>query len=136
MYAFRTAIVQSKKIIACFLRGQHSSSSMTHLNKLVFDNLALKKLPIDSETNNYVRQVCGACFSLVKPTPVDNPIVVAYSISALNLLDLSGSDVAEDQFVQYFGGNEIFDGSQTASHCYCGHQFGNFAGQLGDGAAM
>ena len=27
-------------------------------------------------------------------------------------------------------------GSETAAHCYCGHQFGVFAGQLGDGAAM
>lgn len=27
-------------------------------------------------------------------------------------------------------------GSQTAAHCYCGHQFGHFSGQLGDGAAI
>uniref|UniRef100_A0A3B4AR62 Selenoprotein O n=1 Tax=Periophthalmus magnuspinnatus TaxID=409849 RepID=A0A3B4AR62_9GOBI len=26
-------------------------------------------------------------------------------------------------------------GSEPAAHCYCGHQFGQFAGQLGDGAA-
>lgn len=27
-------------------------------------------------------------------------------------------------------------GAEPHSHCYCGHQFGSFAGQLGDGAAM
>lgn len=27
-------------------------------------------------------------------------------------------------------------GAEPAAHCYCGHQFGQFAGQLGDGAAM
>ena len=27
-------------------------------------------------------------------------------------------------------------GTDPAAHCYCGHQFGYFAGQLGDGAAM
>lgn len=27
-------------------------------------------------------------------------------------------------------------GAQPHAHCYCGHQFGSFAGQLGDGAAM
>jgi hypothetical protein len=27
-------------------------------------------------------------------------------------------------------------GSRPAAHVYCGHQFGNFAGQLGDGATM
>jgi uncharacterized protein YdiU (UPF0061 family) len=26
--------------------------------------------------------------------------------------------------------------NSPASHCYCGHQFGSFSGQLGDGAAM
>jgi uncharacterized protein YdiU (UPF0061 family) len=33
-------------------------------------------------------------------------------------------------------GNKEIKGSETAAHCYCGHQFGVFAGQLGDGAAM
>jgi uncharacterized protein YdiU (UPF0061 family) len=33
-------------------------------------------------------------------------------------------------------GNKLLPGSETASHCYCGHQFGVFAGQLGDGAAI
>lgn len=27
-------------------------------------------------------------------------------------------------------------GAQPHAHAYCGHQFGSFAGQLGDGAAM
>ena len=30
----------------------------------------------------------------------------------------------------------MIPGSETAAHCYCGHQFGVFAGQLGDGAAI
>lgn len=33
-------------------------------------------------------------------------------------------------------GNATLPGMDTAAHCYCGHQFGNFAGQLGDGAAV
>jgi uncharacterized protein YdiU (UPF0061 family) len=39
-------------------------------------------------------------------------------------------------FEEYFSGNKLLPGSETAAHCYCGHQFGNFAGQLGDGAAI
>uniref|UniRef100_A0A8D0N2L3 Selenoprotein O n=1 Tax=Sus scrofa TaxID=9823 RepID=A0A8D0N2L3_PIG len=35
-----------------------------------------------------------------------------------------------------FSGNALLPGSEPAAHCYCGHQFGQFAGQLGDGAAM
>lgn len=46
------------------------------------------------------------------------------------------SEVARPEFVECFSGNELLPGSETASHCYCGHQFGNFAGQLGDGCAQ
>jgi uncharacterized protein YdiU (UPF0061 family) len=33
-------------------------------------------------------------------------------------------------------GNARLPGSEPAAHCYCGHQFGHFSGQLGDGATM
>lgn len=39
-------------------------------------------------------------------------------------------------FVEYFAGNQLLPGSDPAAHNYCGHQFGHFAGQLGDGAAI
>ena len=35
-----------------------------------------------------------------------------------------------------FSGNILLPGMVCASHCYAGHQFGSFSGQLGDGAAM
>ena len=40
------------------------------------------------------------------------------------------------ELADYFSGNKLLDGSETAAHCYCGHQFGYFSGQLGDGAAI
>ncbi|XP_020838552.1 protein adenylyltransferase SelO, mitochondrial isoform X3 [Phascolarctos cinereus] len=43
---------------------------------------------------------------------------------------------AEAEVELYFSGNALLPGSEPAAHCYCGHQFGSFAGQLGDGAAM
>lgn len=81
-------------------------------------------------------QVAGACFSLVDPTPVKNPITVAASHSALSLIDLSEKEFQRKDFAEYFSGNKLLPGSETAAHCYCGHQFGHFSGQLGDGAAM
>ena len=78
----------------------------------------------------------GACFSLVKPLPVDNPVMVAYSPSAMALLDLYCHEMKRPDAAEYFSGNKLLPGSQTAAHCYCGHQFGYFSGQLGDGAAM
>lgn len=38
--------------------------------------------------------------------------------------------------MEYFAGNRLLPGSDPAAHNYCGHQFGHFAGQLGDGAAI
>uniref|UniRef100_A0A2L2Y9J1 Selenoprotein O n=1 Tax=Parasteatoda tepidariorum TaxID=114398 RepID=A0A2L2Y9J1_PARTP len=109
---------------------------MTTLESLKFDNLALKKLPIDNEDKNYVRTVRGACFSKVKPTPVKNPKLVALSKAALQLLDLSDTEIERKDLVEYFSGNKLLPESEPASHCYCGHQFGYFSGQLGDGAAI
>ena len=106
------------------------------MDTLTFDNRALKQLPIDKDELNYVRTVSGACFSLVKPTPVENPVLVAHSTEALSLLDIDPSKEPAEKFVQYFSGNSVFPGSQPAAHCYCGHQFGYFSGQLGDGATM
>lgn len=114
-----------------------SSSTTSSFPTLKFDNVALRSLPIDSETKNYVRPVAGACFSRVQPAPVTNPRVVAVSPSALSLIGLS-ADAAEKlpEFAEYFSGNKVFAGAEPAAHCYCGHQFGSFAGQLGDGATM
>lgn len=78
----------------------------------------------------------GACYSRVRPTPIKNPALVAHSQPALDLLSLSPSEVAREEFLQYLGGNELLPGSEPAAHCYCGHQFGSFSGQLGDGCAQ
>ena len=109
---------------------------MTTLETLKFNNLALCSLPVDNETKIASRRVEGACFAVATPTPVSNPHMVAYSLSALSLLDLPLSELSKPMFEQYMSGNRLVPGSQTAAHCYCGHQSGYFSGQLGDGAAM
>ena len=111
-------------------------NNMATLETLNFDNLVLRSLPIDSIKENFVRQVPNACFSLVDPTAVKDPEVVVHSESAMSLLDLTQEQVDRPEFAEYFSGNKKLPGAQTAAHCYCGHQFGSFAGQLGDGAAM
>ena len=115
---------------------QRQQCSMSSLKSLKFDNLVLRTLPLDKETSKHSRTVNGACFSLVEPTPVKNPVVVAYSSEALGLLGIKDDDIKEEDFKEYFSGNQLLNGSQSAAHCYCGHQFGYFSGQLGDGAAM
>ena len=109
---------------------------MATLETLNFDNLALKALPIDKEVKNFVRQVSGACFSRVEPTPVENATMVAYSPQAMSLVDLPEEELKRPDFAEYFSGNKILPGAEPSAHCYCGHQFGYFSGQLGDGATM
>jgi len=101
---------------------------------LQFVNRAVKSLPIDPKHDNRTREVPNACFSPVNPTPLKAPVLVAASKEALALLDITELD--EKALAAVFSGNELLPGSFTAAHCYCGYQFGNFAGQLGDGAAI
>jgi serine/tyrosine/threonine adenylyltransferase len=119
-----------------------SSSSLpptpVTLETLPFDNRALRELPVDPVEENYVREVRGACFSRVRPTPVSNPSLVVHSPSALALLGLTApeAEARRPDFPALFAGNNPLPGAEPAAHCYCGHQFGSFAGQLGDGATM
>lgn len=103
---------------------------------LQFDNRNLRSLPIDPITKLYVRKVPRAIFSRVNPTPIVAPKLVAASEDALKLLGVDLNSIDEQEMVEIMSGNRIANGSEPVAHCYCGHQFGNFAGQLGDGAAI
>ena len=46
-----------------------SHSKLSNLDDLVFDNRFISELPADEETINHRREVIGACYSRVKPTP-------------------------------------------------------------------
>lgn len=59
--------------------------------------------------------------------------MVVYSIPSLELLDITEEEIKRSETAAYFSGNKLLPGSETAAHCYCGHQFGAFSGQLGDG---
>jgi uncharacterized protein YdiU (UPF0061 family) len=103
---------------------------------LNFDNLFTRSLPADPEMDNFRRQVAGACYSRVLPTPVRAPERIAYSLAAAQLLDLDAADCESDEFTQIFSGNRVLAGMDPYATCYGGHQFGNWAGQLGDGRAI
>ena len=114
----------------------NSQAKISSLDDLVFDNRFIRELPADAETINKRRQVIGACYSRVLPTPVAKPQSVAYSREAAELLDLTTDVCESDDFVQVFAGNRLAAGMEAYATCYGGHQFGNWAGQLGDGRAI
>ena len=108
----------------------------TPLDQLTFDNRFVSELPGDPETDNYRRQVYSACYSYVTPTPVSQPRLVAYSTEAAQSLGLSAADCLSEDFAQIFAGNRLAKGMMPYATCYGGHQFGYWAGQLGDGRAI
>ncbi len=77
-----------------------------------------------------------AAYSRVMPTPVSQPRLIGYATAVGQLLGLRGDPFSEPLFANVFGGNEILPGMQPYAMCYGGHQFGNWAGQLGDGRAI
>lgn len=101
-----------------------------------YDNRFTQFLPGDSETRNFRRQVFGACYSRVQPTSVPGPRLVAYSPEMAEELGLTPEQCGSDLFRQVFAGNQVLDGMDPFAMCYGGHQFGNWAGQLGDGRAI
>jgi uncharacterized protein YdiU (UPF0061 family) len=103
---------------------------------LRFDNSFVRDLPGDAEQGARLRQVEGALYSRVDPTPVVAPQLLAYSAEMAATLGIAESDIATPAFAQVFGGNTLLNGMQPYAANYGGHQFGHWAGQLGDGRAM
>ena len=106
------------------------------MQTLRFDNAFVGKLPADSEEGLRQRQVHGALYSRVDPTPVAAPRLVAHAHEVASLLGIDAAAVASPVFAQVFGGNALLEGMQPYAANYGGHQFGHWAGQLGDGRAI
>ncbi|MDX2053704.1 MAG: YdiU family protein [Polyangiaceae bacterium] len=103
---------------------------------LRFDNCLVNRLPADPNPQNTRRAVYGACYSRVEPTSVRAPSLVAYSKDMARRLGLSPAECASEQFLKVFSGNETLPPMAPHAACYGGHQFGSWAGQLGDGRAI
>ncbi len=101
-----------------------------------FTNRFTAELPGDPDSANGVRQVLGAASSPVRPTPVSAPRLLAWSPEVADQLGLSEDVVRSAAFAEVFGGNRLPAGAEPYAACYGGHQFGNWAGQLGDGRAI
>src|SRR3569623_2436917 len=105
------------------------------MHKLRFDNAFVRELPGDPEQDNRTRQVQGALYTRVAPT-VAAPRLLAYSREVAALLDIDAETVATPRFAEIFGGNAVLADMQPYAANYGGHQFGHWAGQLGDGRAI
>ena len=103
---------------------------------LTFDNRFVTELPGDPERSPRRRQVLDASWSAAAPTPVAAPRLLAHAPEVAELVGFTPEDVAAPWFAEVFAGNRLLDGMQPYAANYGGHQFGHWAGQLGDGRAI
>ena len=90
----------------------------------------LDETPGDKVIGGRPRQVPGVCWSRVNPTVVPKPILRLWSNEMANELGIEAGEA------EFLGGNKLATGMDPYAQRYGGHQFGNWAGQLGDGRAI
>jgi uncharacterized protein YdiU (UPF0061 family) len=88
------------------------------------------KLPLD----NSFASLPPAFYTRLMPTPLPAPYLVGVSAPAADLIGLSPQDVADS--LDILIGNAVPERGQPLAAVYSGHQFGVWAGQLGDGRAI
>lgn len=106
------------------------------LEDLTFDNRFTDDLPGEPLGDNRPRQVLHAAYSRVEPAATSAPSLLAYSPEVLHDLGLTPDVTDDETFVDIVSGNATLAPMVPHAACYGGHQFGNWAGQLGDGRAI
>ena len=75
-------------------------------------------------------------YTELRPTPLPSPHWVGTSHSVAQLLGLPEGWHQSEEALQALTGNQVLAGSTPLASVYSGHQFGVWAGQLGDGRAI
>ncbi|OLN92128.1 UPF0061 protein C20G4.05c [Colletotrichum chlorophyti] len=89
------------------------------------------------------RGVRNAAFTWVRPETAKNPKLLAVSPAAMRDIGIREGDEETEDFKQTVAGNRLhgwdeekLEGGYPWAQCYGGFQFGQWAGQLGDGRAI
>lgn len=75
-------------------------------------------------------------YTRLSPTPLPDPYPIDVSADAAALLGLTRDVLLTDDMTAVFAGNRVPVGAAPLASVYSGHQFGQWAGQLGDGRAI
>lgn len=109
-------------------------NSMTNILDLPIKKTFCKALPADMDETNRPRKVEKIGFSYVNPTPTKNPQLITVSEELLNEIGISDKD--SEDFLNFVSGQKNHPMFRPYAMRYGGHQFGHWAGQLGDGRAI
>lgn len=103
---------------------------------LKIDDLFTQSLQADPSDTNVPRQVVGAHFSYVDPVQPKDPKIIVANEKVAKLLGIPKDELDKEDFSKIFSGAKKLTNTHPYAMCYGGHQFGNWAGQLGDGRAI
>ncbi|WP_035560330.1 protein adenylyltransferase SelO [Hymenobacter sp. IS2118] len=106
-----------------------------HLHEAEFTNTLVDELRGEIAPDASPRQVPGYTYSRIDPTPVADPHLLAWSTELGEFLGLA-RPAERGPSVDALAGNLVTSTMKPFAARYAGHQFGNWAGQLGDGRAI
>src|SRR4051812_35958182 len=113
-----------------------ANSALRSLDTVAFENTLVAALPADPVLDNRPRQVRHAAYTRVDPTAVREPRLLAWSDAVGEMLGLKHPESPIGLEAKVLGGNTVLPAMKPYAARYGGHQFGNWAGQLGDGRAI
>lgn len=134
--------------------GPNASYALRDLPK---SNVFTRNLPADpafaspADSHNAPRQQLGprlvkdALYTYVRPEKTEDPELLCVSQRAIQDIGLKEEEAQSEEFKEFVAGNKIFwdekehaekGGIYPWAQCYGGYQFGQWAGQLGDGRAI
>lgn len=93
----------------------------------------IEKFPGDFSNNPMQRNTPKVLFSTIQPAGFDKPKLIAFNEA---LSEEIGLGKFEDKDLDFLAGSNLPENVRTYATAYAGHQFGNWAGQLGDGRAI
>ncbi|HEY0054395.1 MAG TPA: YdiU family protein [Pedobacter sp.] len=107
---------------------------MTSLKEKIYKNAFISAFAGDESGSRQPRQTPDVFYSKAIPTPVKKPVLLAWSDDLAKQLNIQPPSDQSD--IDILGGNLITPTMYPYAARYGGHQFGNWAGQLGDGRAI
>ncbi|CAI6328831.1 unnamed protein product [Periconia digitata] len=133
-------------------KGSHTLRSLPKSNTFTSNLPTDPAFPTPSVSHAASREHLGprlvkeALYTYVRPEPTEHPELLCVSPRALSDIGLAESEAQTEEFKQVFSGSKIITwdekenseggGIYPWAQCYGGYQFGQWAGQLGDGRAI
>ncbi|KAG9204750.1 hypothetical protein G6514_009980 [Epicoccum nigrum] len=131
-------------------KGEHTLQSLPKSNVFTQNLPPDPAFPTPEDSHEAPRQTLGprmvkeALYTYVRPDPQGESEVLGVSQRALRDLGLKEEEAQTDEFKQLVSGGKILtwdpekpdEGIYPWAQCYGGYQFGQWAGQLGDGRAI